>query len=203
MVTNSLTLGSYNASDPATAAGLVVLVPTLNVEPDANLDSVNFTHTPTVTLSHQEVGGAGAVVDDVRALAASPLLHVNGALYFGDIPTTFSNLVNSPLPGPSSAPDFLQTQLQLASGSGRVLNRPEITFGGGGAINVNLAVDGTATNLNGSYTIGQVTPIVTAGVRHFFIGTLSAAGAVATFQYAFLPPGLGVQIEDHRICRGF
>jgi len=193
--TNSLSLGSYNASDPVAASGLVVIAPTLPIEPDANLDSVNYTHTPTVTLSHEEVGGAGAVVDDLRALATSPLLHFNGALYFGDIPTTFSNLVNSPLPGPSSAPDFLQTQLQLATGSGRVLNRPEVTFGGGGAINVNLAVDGTATNLNGSYTIGQVTPIVTAGVRHFFIGTLSAAGAVATFQYAFLPPGLGLQTD--------
>ena len=76
--TSNGTLFEVAASDPATAAGLVVLVPTLNVEPDANLDSVNYIHTPTVTLSHEEVGGAGAVVDDARALAASPLLGAPG-----------------------------------------------------------------------------------------------------------------------------
>lgn len=193
--TNALVLGSYNASEPPTAAGLLSYTATLPIEPDANLDSVNRTHAPTVTLAHEEFGDAGLILDEARQFPPAPLLHFNGILYSGDVPATFSNIINTPLPGASSAPDYLATQLQLPAGSGRLLFKPEITFGGGGVINVALAPDGTATNLNGTYTIANATPLTTAGVRYLALGNLSPTGASATFLYAFLPPGLGVQTD--------
>ncbi|MBK7997363.1 MAG: LamG domain-containing protein [Verrucomicrobia bacterium] len=192
---SNFNLSSYNASEPQPVffGAVASISSTLNVEPDgAQLDSVNELHESLVTVSHSENGGE--FTDDGNdTTGATRLLHFSGLLYSGDIPTTFKNLANTPAPGTVSAPDFLDTQLQLPTGAGQLLLRPEVTFGGGGVINVALAPDGTATNLNGTYTIGNLTPLTTAGVRYLAIGTLSPTGASATFLYAFLPAGLGVQ----------
>lgn len=188
-------LSSYNASDPQPVffGAVASITSALNVEPDGvQLDSVNELYDGIVTLSHTENGG-DAILDGSDSTSSTRLLHFSGLMYSGDIPTTFNNLANTPAPGTVSAPDFLNTQLQLPTAAGRLLLRPEVTFGGGGVINVALAPDGTATNLNGTYTIGNLTPLTTAGVRYLAIGTLSPTGASATFLYAFLPVGLGVQ----------
>ena len=195
--TSTFNMTAYNASTPQPVffGSVASISSALNVEPDGpQLDSVNELHEALVTLTHSEDGGA-FTDDGSDNTGAARLLHFNGTLYFGDVPTTFTNLVNFPLPGPSSAPDFLQTQLQLGTGAGRVLNRPEVTFGGGAAINVDLAVDGTATNLNGTYTIANTAPFTTAGIRAQLFGSLTPSGALATFYYAYLPTGLGAQID--------
>ncbi len=189
-------LGAYNASEPPSAAGLVVSASTVGIEPDSNLDSVNGQQAPTVTLAHEVAGdGVGVVVDEVRVFPPASLLHFNGTLYFGDIPTTFTTLVNNPTAGVSSAPDFLATQLQLPAGSAKLSAKPEITFGGGSAFNVTLAPDGTATNLNGIYTVGTTQPLTVAGIRYLAFGTMNSSGASAAVFYAFLPTGLGVQTD--------
>ena len=196
-VTSTFSMSAYNASTPQPVffGAVASISSTVNVEPDGpQLDSVNNLHEAIVTLTHSEDGG-GFVDDGNDTTGAAKLLHFNGTLFFGDIPTTFNSFANTPTPGVSSAPDFLQTQLQLPAGAGRLLNRPEVTFGGGAAINVTLAVDGTATNLNGTYTIANPTPFVTAGIRAQIFGSLTPSGALATFYYAYLPTGLGVQID--------
>jgi hypothetical protein len=186
------TLASYNASAPPNPAGIATVAASFNIEPVAILDSVNTTYAPTVSITFQEAGSP-TPRDAVMDFALAPLLHFNGTLYFGDIPTTFNGLANTPLPGVSSAPDFLQTQLQLPAGGGSVLFRPEITFGGGAAFNIALAPDGTATNLNGTFLFSITTPLTTAGIRFFAFGNLTTAGATASTLFAMLPTGLGAQ----------
>jgi hypothetical protein len=125
---------AYNASTPQPVffGAVASLSSTLNVEPDGpQLDSVNELHEALVGLTHSEDGGAFAD-DGNDTTGASRLLHFNGALYFGDIPTTFNNLVNILAPGVSSAPDFLQTQLTRHRRS-CVLNCLK-AFGGGAAM---------------------------------------------------------------------
>ncbi len=193
--TASFSLSAYNASDPQPQVfgAVASLSAPLAVEPDGvQLDPVNDLYEATVVLSHNEDGGDFAE-DGRDATAATRLLHFNGLLYSGDIPATFTNLANTPAAGIVAAPDYLNTQFQLPASAARLWLRPEVTFGGGAVFNVTLAPDGTATNLNGSFPIGTVNPLTTAGVRYLAAGLLSPAGASAAILFAFLPTGLGVQ----------
>ncbi len=194
---SSFSLSSYNASDPQPIffGAIASISSVLNVEPDAvQLDSVNELHEGLVTFSHTENGG-DVISDGSDTTGPARLLHFNGLMFSGDIPTTFNTFGNTPAPGTVSAPDFLATQLQLPSGGGALLFRPEITFGGGAAFNITLAPDGTVTNLNGAFILGTTTPLTTAGIRFFAFGNLSSAGAAAGLLYAMLPTGLGAQIS--------
>ena len=193
--TNTQTLTAYNASSPQPSASSVVpLVATLSLEPDGvQLDSVNDLFEASVTLRHAENDGP-MLEDGSAAIGATRLLHFNGTVFFGPVSTVITNLANSPAMVSLAAPQSLQAPLQVSPNGGHVAAYPSVVFGGGGAFTVNLGTDGTATNVNGVFSLsapGQFFEV--AGIRYQLPGaTLGAAGITATRLLAWLPTGFGV-----------
>ncbi len=194
-------MGAYNASTPQPLAASSVLSQsvTLNLLPQAGvqLDSVDQLHEAVVTLSHNENGGSFAN-DGSDTTGPTRLLHFNGHILFGSVDTIVSNIVTVPVAGTNFAPSYQQAQISIAAGGAYLALAPAVTFGGS-AINVNLAVDGTATNLSGVFNIsapGQF--FESAGIRYRLPGlTLSSNGAVATALEAWFPTGFGMQTSTN------
>ena len=162
------------------------------------LDSVNNLHQMTATLSHNENGG-GFTNDGTEAADAARLLHFNGTVYFGPLAAVVTNIINNPAPGTVSAPNYLQSQLQFAAGGAYLAAAPSFKFGGGAAFTVNLGVDGTATNVNGSFSLANATQFFeTNGIRYRIPGAaLNAAGLTATSLEAWFPAGFGMAVSTN------
>ena len=195
-VTNSFSLTAYNASSPQPLffGSIASLSSTIYVQPNGvNLDSVNNLHEGFNTLSHNENAGAfandGSVPTD-----ATRLLHFNGHVIFGGIDTIVTNLINTPAPGAVVGASYVQSQLQLAAGGAYLAAAPSFTFGGGAAFTVNLGVDGTATNINGSFSVANPNQFFeSAGIRYRLQGAaLNASGMVASNLEAWFPTGFGM-----------
>ncbi len=201
---NTFNFAAYNASTPV---GLYTFNQSMNVEPDTGvqLDSVNNFHQMTATLSHSENGGAFSN-DGTEATDAARLLHFNGHVFFGNIETVLTNVINTPTNGTITAPTHLASQLQIGAGGALLAVAPGFKFGGGAAFNVNLGANGFATNLNGSFSLANPTQFFeTNGIRYRLPGaTLSAAGMVATNLEAWFPAGFGLSVTTNsRVVRPF
>ena len=194
--TNSFSMTAYNASSPQPLffGTVASLSSTIYVQPnEVNLDSVNNLHEGVNTLSHNENAGAFSN-DGSAATDATRLLHFNGHVIFGGIDTIVTNIVNTPAPGTVVAPSYVQSQLQLAADGAYLAAAPGFTFGGGAAFTVNIGVDGTATNVNGSFSLANPNQFFeTAGIRYRLQGAaLNAAGMVCSNLEAWLPTGFGM-----------
>ncbi|MEP6663109.1 MAG: LamG domain-containing protein, partial [Verrucomicrobiota bacterium] len=200
-VTNSFSMTAYNASSPQPLlfGSVASLSSTVNLEPDGvQLDSINTLYQGIETLTHTENGGAVAN-DGSQITDATRLLHFNGTIYFGPVATTISNIANTPTAGTVFAPNYLQAPIQLAANGGFVSAYPNVKFGGGAAFNVNLGTDGTATNVNGSFSLSAAGQFFeAAGIRYQLPGaTLGPAGITATSLLAWFPTGFGLTLNTN------
>lgn len=196
----NLSLPPFNAAAPQVSTGGIQQTPTINVEPQVatQLDSVNDTFALALTESYR-VNNGPLLAADSLGLAPVNLLHFNGRLFFGNIETTFTNLVGSPTLGTAFPPGYRQTQLQLAvNGAGMAL-APAVRFGGGAAFSANLGTGGTATNVNGTFSLSAANQFFeTAGIRYQMPGlTLNTNGAVATNLLAWFPTGFGLSTSTN------
>ena len=195
---NSYNFGAYNASTAipsGAAAGVATINQSMNVAPapGVQLDSVNNLHQMTAALSHNE-NGAAFSADGTEATDPVRLLHFNGHVLFGNVDIVVSNLVNTPVPGAVVGSSYIQSQLQIGANGAYFAAAPGVRFGGGAAFTVNLGVDGTATNVNGSFSFAGVSQFFeTAGIRYRMPGlSLNSAGLVATNFEAWFPTGFGM-----------
>jgi hypothetical protein len=188
---------AYNAFAPAQIATFNQVI---NLEPQTGvqLDSVNNLHQMTASLSHNENGGVFNN-DGTESADVVRLLHFNGKVYFGPLAAVITNVVNNPAPGAIFVPNYLQSQLQFAAGSAYLAAAPSFKFGGGAAFTVNLGVDGTATNVNGSFSLANATQFFeTNGIRYRIPGAaLNAAGLTATSLEAWFPAGFGMAVSTN------
>ncbi len=195
-VTNNLGMTSYNASSPQPTVGssIVALASTVHLEPDgAQLDSINSFYEGVETVTHSEDGGP-FISDGSDTSAATRLLHFNGTIIFGPLATVITNIANVPAAGNLFAPDYVQSLFQVGVNGGSVSIYPNVKFGGGGAFTVNLGTDGTATNVNGSFSLAAAGQFFeAAGVRYQLPGaTLGPAGMTATTLLVWFPTGFGM-----------
>jgi len=140
----TVTLGPFNAATPQVSAGGVIESPAIDVEPQAGIqiDSVNDTLALGVTESYSANNGP-VVTGETTTLAPVPLLHFDGNLVFGTIPTTFSSIANSPTRG-SLGGGGVNTQLAVNNNSGTLVSNPAYHYGNGTTLNVVLLSNGDA-----------------------------------------------------------
>ncbi|MEO6036756.1 MAG: LamG domain-containing protein, partial [Verrucomicrobiota bacterium] len=198
---SSFSMTAYNASSPQPLlfGSVASLSATLNLEPDgAQLDSINELYEGIETLTHTENGGVD-LPDGSDTTGATRLLHFNGTFFFGPVATIITNIANTPAAGALFAPNYVQSLMQVSVNGGYIAAYPALKFGGGVAFTVNLGTDGTATNLNGSFSLtapGQF--FESAGIRYQIPGaTLGAAGMTATSLLAWFPTGFGVTLNTN------
>lgn len=196
----NLALTPFNAAVPQVGAGGIVSVPSLNVEPQAGtqLDSVNDSFQFSVTETYS-VNSGPLLPAETLALAPTNLLHFNGHVFFGTIDTVVTNIGNLPPFGTLFAPTHLQSQLFINPNGAYLAAGPGVKFGGGVTFTVNLGAGGTATNVNGSFSLSAPDQFFeAAGIRYQLPGaTLSASGLTATSLFAWLPTGFGMQTSTN------
>jgi hypothetical protein len=196
----SFSMPPFNAAALQTNAGGTLQAHSLNAQPSAGtqLDSVNdsFQFALAGTWS---VNGGMATGMEAALLAAVRLLHFNGHVFFGNVDTIVTNVGNSPVPGTSFAPSHVQSPLSISPNGAYLAQGPGVRFGGGAPFNVNLGVNGTATNVNGSFTLSAPDQFFeAAGIRYQLPGAaLNASGLTATNLLAWFPAGFGVQTSTN------
>lgn len=195
-----VSLPPFNAATPSADPGGVKGSPALDVDPEdgIQLDSVNESYELDVAAGFTSEGGPAEDLGTVT-LPPSRLLHFNGRVYFGEVETVVTNLSNAPAPGPTFAPDYVQSQLSIAGGGAYLAAGPGVRFGGPPTFSVNLGIDGTATNVNGSFNLAAPDQFFeSAGVRYQLPGArLDAAGLTATRLLAWFPTGFGMQTHTN------
>lgn len=200
-VTNGFSMTAYNASSPQPLlfGSIASVISTINLEPDgAQLDSINNFHEGIETLTHTENGGA-PLDDGSDSTGPARLLHFNGTIRFGPVATTITNIANTPSPGSLFAPNYVQSPIQVTANGAYVSAYPLVKFGGGGAFTVNLGTDGTATNVNGSFSLSAAGQFFeSAGIRYQLPGaTLGSSGITATSLLAWFPTGFGMMLNTN------
>ncbi len=90
---------SYTAGTPKSVAALGVS-DTLLLEPVGQLESVSNAYYVVVNLSVDEGPGPPYLAGNALLSPANQLLHFDGNLFFGSIPTYFTAIGNAPTPGP-------------------------------------------------------------------------------------------------------
>jgi len=122
------------------------------VEPTnpTQLDSVNNTYRATVFIQHTEHPIANLTyTGNAITTPATRLLHFNGTLLFGSLPTTFLSIFNSP---PVNAPTAagVPTVLEVDNYSGFINSAPQFNYGDGSPLNVLLQSNGNAVYQSGN-----------------------------------------------------
>ena len=170
---------------------------TLDIQPTAQLDSVNKTYYLTVTLAHTNNPATGQVLTaNTLSTTANELLHFDGKLFFGSIGTTLTGL-GVPVP-PANPPSGGVIPTALNGVNGYVTSKTDHTYTGGGPLSVSLNSAGDAFVTAGSVTLSAPSPDndSAAGVNYQRGPvTLSPAGASGTIT-ATLPTGLGYRTND-------
>jgi hypothetical protein len=149
----------------------------LDFEPavGAQLDSLAARYRFRVQLFHSNAVNQ-LLLDNAISTTNRQLLHFNGALTFGGVDSTFTQIDNTPLPGALSGSGVLTT-LGVANNSGRVVARTNMTFGNGTDLAVRLLTNGTAELVSGSV---PVTVPGTNSVGNGFAVSLGNTGALGT-----------------------
>ena len=133
---------SYTAGTPKSFAAVGVS-DTFLLEPVGQLDSVSSTYYVVVSLSVDEGLGPPYLAGNTLQSPASQLLHFDGNLFFGSIPTYFTAIGNSPAPGPLGG-GGVNTQLAVTNNSGTLTANPAYHYGNGASLNVVLLSNGDA-----------------------------------------------------------
>ncbi|BCX49495.1 hypothetical protein HAHE_34030 [Haloferula helveola] len=170
---------------------------TANLVPTVQLASRAQTYELRVTVRHLEIPKITFVDDDTDSLAAERLLHFNGTLRFGSLDTEMFSVANDP-PVSSLQPTTVRSLIQLDPLGGVIPNRPDLGFGSGIVLKVDLDDAGVATVYGGGEEIVRVDgagPVLdTLGFLDVEFGTptLSSAGPQAASATVHFPQGLGV-----------
>lgn len=200
-VSQPVRMTAYPAAAPQPMAGGNVVVGTLvRVEPATGiqLDSVNRLYEAVVTNSYV-LAGEPAVAVATESTAATRLFHFNGTMWCGPIETRLTDIYNEPTVEALAPPSFLRASVGIPPGGGRMAAQPALTFGGGLPIAVALATNGTATNLNGSFTVSvpQDARLTVAGIQYRpDLVTLNAQGLTVGTVEVWLPAGFGFQLDS-------
>lgn len=193
----------FNAAVPQASAGGVVQSPALNVEPTAGtqMDSVNNLFQFDL-LADYTVNGGGTTAVAPATLPPTRLLHFNGHIFFGNIDTVLTDLGNTPTAGSQFPPTHLQSVLYINPNGAYLAAGPGVRFGGGVNFTVNLGANGTATNVNGNFSLSAPDQFFeSAGIRYQLPGaTLNASGLTATSLLAWFPTGFGMQTSTNNRC---
>jgi len=192
----NLGLTAFNAAAPQVSAGGVIQSPVLDVEPQpgTQLDSVNDSLTLSVAEAYA-VNGGSATTGETLSLAPTPLLHFNGNLSFGSIPTVFTSLANVPSRG-ALAGGGISTVLAVNNNGGYLASKPDHTYGDGTPLNAVLLSNGDAISST-TVTLNGPTPDTDCIQNICFQRTslnLSTNGA-SGFLVMTLPAGFSVGID--------
>ncbi|HMJ88217.1 MAG TPA: hypothetical protein VK530_00290, partial [Candidatus Acidoferrum sp.] len=165
----------------------------ITFRPLAQLDSVSNRYRLIVTMSLTNNPGQPAEVGNAFTNAPTRLLHFNGALLFGDISATITNLIGDVISPPTPpGSDYVNVQLD-----GRAIldANPERDFDLGGPRTFRLQEDGSAYLPSGSLSVfaqagGDYFTNGNFRIRRFTV-TLSPDGAVTDLRF-YLPAGFGL-----------
>jgi hypothetical protein len=164
---------------------------TLSVQPKGQLDSVNKTYYLRVSLAHTNNPLTGQVLlANDESTSETQLLHFNGRVLFGAIPTRLTRLLGDP---PTNAPSGGYVPTTLSGPGGYVIASPAHTYSTAATFEVKLASNGDASVAVGSVTLAAPIPDVASVTRIAFrrgLVTLNPVGGVADVT-ARLPLGLG------------
>lgn len=133
---------SYTAGTPKTV-GSAFFADLLLLEPAGQIDSVSNTYYAVVRMAVEEGAGLPDLEGNTLYTSADQLLHFNGKLLFGSIPTHFTAIGNEPAPGSGSG-GGIATQLAVSGNSGVLDANPAYHYGDGTALNVVLLGNGDA-----------------------------------------------------------
>lgn len=172
---------------PTTASGTF----TASFAPVAQLDSRNRTYQLHLEVKHLEVTFPMAYRTDATTpeTALTRLLHFNGRLLFGALPTQIDSLQNNPVSGTLGV-GYVNTLVQVAAGS--IPSQPAYSYGSGAALGVRLMVNGDAVVTSGSEPVAGAVSAMFSRIKVDYPGTvLSATGPSAGAVKINLPQGLG------------
>ncbi len=181
---------SIASSGSPTTPALVSTSATLDIQPMAQLDSVNKQYFLMVTISHTNNPVSGQVLlANSQQTTTNELLHFNGNLAFGPINTTMTGLGGIP---PANTPSGGVIPTTLASVSGVVNANPTGTYSGSG-LGVTLDSAGNAVVTSGSATLTGNDSLGRISFQR--TGTLTSAGGSASFLVT-LPTGFGYRLGN-------
>jgi hypothetical protein len=141
-------VSSYTAGTPK-SVGFALVQDTLLLEPVSQLDSVSSAYYVVVKLSVDEGLGPPYLAGNALQSPTNQLLHFDGNLLFGSIPTYFTAIGNAPAPGALGG-GGINTQLAVTNNSGTLTTNPAYHYGNGTALNVVLLSNGDALAAAGS-----------------------------------------------------
>src|ERR1035437_946487 len=139
---------SYTAGTPK-SVGFALVQDILLLEPVSQLDSVSSAYYVVVKLSVDEGLGPPYLAGNALQSPTNQLLHFDGNLLFGSIPTYFTAIGNAPAPGALGG-GGINTQLAVTNNSGTLTTNPAYHYGNGTALNVVLLSNGDALAAAGS-----------------------------------------------------
>lgn len=144
-------MDSYQVSGgrnvPSVAGGLFGIVIQNQLTPLVQLDSVNETYILRCTIRHDEAPGVietGAICE----IAPEQLMHFNGTLEAGPETVVVNEFSNTPAVVSTGA-SAITTSIQVPTNGGSISARPDVSFGSGNFLNVELLVDGSMTLTSG------------------------------------------------------
>jgi hypothetical protein len=194
---------SYVSGTPKTPV-TVNFPAVLDLEPAAQLDSVDRLYRAEVTISHFEVLGQPADPGNTFSTPNQRLLHFDGTLRFGNVETRFTSIDNTPAPGMVVASSHVASTLGVDNNSGFLVGFPSHRYGNGADLPVNLLINGDAIFTGGSVNVTQPVPDngTNAYVRFQRTGlVLDTQGARSTVTVT-LPTGFGYRLNpDGRVLQ--
>lgn len=200
-LTASVNLLNFTGSDPRRPYELAFSrTVQLRPAPGEQLNSPGRTYRVRVVAGHIEVIPSTEVLLPPIQTTFTRLLHFNGKLFFGDVPTTFDAIDNNPAPGSLSVGAIAST-LAVSTGAGVLTDHPAFTYGNGSELPVELLTNGDARYTGGTNVFTSSEPearrLEVAGIRftHGNVG-LNASGLFTSAISVFLPPGFGLSPQN-------
>jgi hypothetical protein len=197
------TISKFLGTSPKTPSEKTI-IDTFFFRHSGQLDAISHSNLLLdVTIRHKKDNPEAipSVTGNTYALGPTHLLHFNGTLMFGGIPTTLSAITNTPIIG-GLTPGGLQVDLGVAPDGGTLDTDPSRTYGNGSNLTVTLDSSGNASLFSGF--IGLSSPLLDTGVlanisfrREDLI--LIPQGAEADFVLD-LPTGLGHSTNSASKC---
>lgn len=196
---------SIPSINPSSGAGLAptpyvfVSFDSLTFAPAAGvqLDPVNHTYIVQVSVSHfEQLSDLFPQAGNQVSTVPTTFVQFSGNLEFGNIATTFSDVVNPPSFGAIFA-DGLHATIAVDHQSGFVNGSPSHTYGNGTPLNVTIKSNGDAVLLSGSEMLALPTPDSDSLGNIAFDRTqvtISTNGAIGYLE-AHFPTGFGYSFD--------
>lgn len=138
----------------------------LRPAPGQQLDPVSGRYEVRVSISYEDPAFVDPLEFNTWSSPVERVLHFNGNLSFGGVPTTFASIANNPTPELFTK-GYVQTTLEVDANSGSVVGDSQHYYGDGSPLTVRLTANGNATLAFGTAALNSaVTPDtnVVAGV---------------------------------------